>query len=108
MTHPQPEPPPFPVTPQPGDWLDDLLARYEDAKARAQEAQEYLDGLSAKLKSELTSRVPQGTRVIQINWRQGRTLTWVAQRRFDSKQFAREHPDIYEAYRKYGNGYWSW
>jgi hypothetical protein len=91
--------PPVPrsqVIPQPGSRLEQLLALYDEAEARAHEAAERFETIKAAIKMEATRAAP-GVPSISVG---PLHLIWTAsRRRFDSKAFRAAQPDLYEAYR---------
>ena len=121
MAHPQetrrPKPPPFLVTPEPGDELDDLLARLDMADAQLDEAKKYRDSIDAKVKAHLTGMVPRnpdgslvtGTITVPASQvRKPRTLSWKVTRVFSKDKFDADHPGMREQYMVPGKGFWSW
>ena len=104
------EPPPLVVdvtTAAPDDRLAVLYAAYPEAKAEADEAAKRLRAITDGIKLELTTRAPEGTAKLELKGQGGTPLrlAWQVTRRFDTRLFQRDQPDVYDSYRK-DSGSW--
>lgn len=99
------EPPPILVDLTGADETDRLVTLYQaypQAKADADAAAATLKAITDGIKLELTTRAPEGTAKFELKGAGGKALrlTWQVTRRFNTKRFTAEHPDVYEAYRE--------
>lgn len=105
-TQPEPvEPPPVLVDVSEAPENDRLVALYRSypqAKADADAAAAVLKAVTDGIKVELTTRAPDGTAKFELKGTGGKPLrlSWQVSRRFNTKRFTAEHPDVYEAYRE--------
>lgn len=93
------------VVTEPGTRLQQLHAAYGVAKAELKSAEERFDAIAAGIKAELSV---SGTPKVLLTGTEGADplrLSWVVQRRLDSKRLAVDHPAIHATYLKEG-GYW--
>lgn len=97
------------LTLEPGSRLEQLVARYPDLKAAADQANEELNAVKTAIKAEMNAAAPHATRVDLAGPLASvpLTLRWVGRRDFDTKKLKAELPEIYEQYRKpEGSGRW--
>ncbi len=88
------------VRPEPDSRLEQLAARYDAAKDRADEAKAELDELAAALKNELAAAAPGRDRVVleSPHLRTPLRMAAVGSWRFDAPRFKRDHPELYVRY----------
>jgi rubredoxin len=114
---PEPVPLPVPTAPPPakvhvaavpGSELEQHLAQRDMAIAAVKEAQSRLEAINDGIKALLTG-AHQGVPSIGIaagpRWPE-LSLTWVTPKRFDRKQFARDHADLDAEYTVWGTPHW--
>lgn len=99
---------PYVVQPEQGTRLEQLLAAYPEAKARADEANSQAKAISDAIKVELTNLAPIGETKIAAQLPAGPRvrLTYSESWRLDSTRLKREHPETWVAYAK-KSGSWS-
>ena len=114
MTIPQPpeRPERVAVEPDSNSRLATLLTIYHAQKAEAAAAEIAADETKAAIMAELARWPQQPGKAFDIpahpNGAWGAyALTFSNPRRFQQKSFAEDHPDLYEEYKRTGNGQWS-
>lgn len=96
-------PPPRPVvTPEAESRLEQLSARYDDARQRRDAAEAELKEITDGIKAELSTAHPGAPEVLLNSWAlaQPLVLQAVASWRLDTKRIKKEHPDVYAAFAK--------
>ena len=111
-----PEPPQRPervtVEPDGNSRLATLLTIYSAQKAEAAAADIAAEETKNAIMAELAQWPQQPGKAFDIPahpsgaWG-GYALTWSNPRRFQQKDFADEHPDLYEEFKRPGKGQWS-
>lgn len=94
--------PPVNVTPEPGSRLEQLHARYEMAKAKADEAEAELKTITDAIKAEALALVDGNVTAIELTHWAGvpipLRLTYVESWRVDAKRLKAEDPVAYAMY----------
>jgi hypothetical protein len=96
------------LTAAPGSREEELLARYESAKAAKEDAVARYEAVCAALKNEMAVAAPPGSTDITLAGPPSLPrlrLRWLAPWRFDSKRFKAERPEDYVRYEVRG-GHW--
>lgn len=96
------------LTAPPGSREEELLARYESAKAAKEDAVARFEAVSAALKNEMAVAAPPGATDIVLAGAPGLPrlrMRWLTPWRFDSKRFKAERPEDYVRYEVRG-GHW--
>lgn len=99
---PQPQRPRARIDIRPGSRLEQLLERRGELLAQLEDAKKKVDAVNAAIKNVAVSSAPRGTEIIDLPagpYRSGLSLVWSRRRRFDTKRFHADQPDLYEEYR---------
>ena len=81
--------------------LADAVAEYKEYKALVKEAEAELERLESVLKGELAKK---GVEELDVGGTMVRNTSFI-QKRFDSKGFRTENPELYESFVKEVKGY---